>query len=469
MGIDLGTGSVKVALVDDDDRILRVAKRAYPVDAPQAGWAQTEPHRWLEATIDACAEVLGDGRHDATAVGFSGQMHGVVITDAELAPLAPAILWADSRARPQAAQMAQAFTPQQLAELGSPAVPGFAATSLAWLAAQESAVLARARYALQPKDWLRMRLGGTWATDPSDASGTLLCDIAREEWSAAAVDWAGVAASILAPILGSTQDAGTVRIGDRQLPAVVGAADTACAIAGLGLRTGGAYLAVGSGTQFATLLSEPIVDSGLRTHTFALAGPRAAGWYRLAGVQSGGLVLEHALRLLNATIGEALAALRTGLQPDDPYFVPYLAGERTPFMDARLLGAWHGLGLSTSRAALLRSAMEGIAQAAALGVEAVRATGAPLPAVVPLVGGGSHDAMFRQLLADATGLALATVDAPDAAVVGAAILARGSMRADHAAPVTAVVEPSSVAGTLLAERRARLVELVLTQQEGAAS
>ena len=153
-------------------------------------------------------------------------------------------------------------------------------------------------------------------------------------------------------------------------------------------------------------------------------------------MQSGGLALEHALRLLDATIGEAVAALGEGVRADDPIFVPYLAGERTPFMAAGLQGAWHGLGLSTNRAALLRSVLEGVAQAAALGVAAVRDSGVSLPPVVPLVGGGSHDPSFRQLLADATGLSLGVVDAPDAAVIGAAILARGAVRADEPVAVT---------------------------------
>ena len=466
LGIDLGTSSVKVALVDERDRILRVAKRGYPVDAPQPGWAQTDPHRWLNATLDACGEVLAGAGHEVTAVGFSGQMHGVVLADENLEPLLPAILWADSRARPQVQRMASHLDSAHLARLGSPAVPGFAATSLAWLADERPDAWSRARYAVQPKDWLRMRLGGACATDPSDASGTLLADIVTQEWSPDVLAWAGVDISLLPSIAGSTDDGGPVLIDGTEYRAVVGGADTACAIAGLGLRPGGAYLAVGTGTQFGYLMGEPLVDRTLRTHTFALAGPRTSGWYRLAGVQSGGLVLEHAVRLLDATIEEAAAALRSGVKPDDPIFVPYLAGERTPFMAAGLQGAWHGLGLSTDRAAVLRSVLEGVAQAAALGVDAVRDSGVTLPAVVPLVGGGSHDSSFRQLLADATGLSLGGVDAPDAAVIGAAVLARGSVRAEHPVSVATVVEPTLTGSELLAERRARLVDLVNDQLEG---
>ena len=116
---------------------------------------------------------------------------------------------------------------------------------------------------------------------------------------------------------------------------------------------------------------------------------------------------------------------RRARREDDPIYVPYLSGERTPFMDPHLRGSWHGLSLSTDRAAMLRSVLEGVAQAVALGVEAVQDSGDPMPSVVPLVGGGTHDPAFRQLLADATGLTLAVTDAPDSAVVGAALLAAG--------------------------------------------
>lgn len=461
LGIDLGTGSVKAAVVADG-QVLASASRSYAVRAPHPGWAESDPAEWLEATREVVGGALRDGAVEA--VGFSGQMHGVVVTDDRLRPLRPAILWADTRSVAQAKAMARDLPATTLSRLGSPAVAGFAATTLAWLLAHEPDVMARAAHALQPKDWLRAALGGEVATDPSDASGTLLCDVVDGTWSAPARTWTGIDASLLAPIRDSRAGAGVLDVG-AGLPCVVGAADTACALAGLGLVPGEGFIAVGSGAQIVRVIDDPHLDESLRTHTFATAGAPGERWYRIGAVQSAGLSLAAALGWLGASVEEASAALAEGMRADDPIFVPYLSGERTPFMDPTLRGSWHGLTLATGRAAMLRSALEAVAQAVALGVQAVQESGDPLPPVVPLVGGGTHDPAFRQLLADATGLALAVTDAPDSAVVGAALLAGGLTTNPRPAPRTGVVEPDAAAVALLAERRDTMAALA-TAREG---
>ena len=457
LGIDLGTGSVKAAVVGDDGSILAKASRPYAVTAPHPGWAESDPAEWLEATLDVTRQVLAQTAEPVTSVGFSGQMHGVVITDADLRPLRPAILWADTRSADQARAMAAELGTEQLSRLGSPAVPGFAATTLAWLVAHEPDVLRGASFALQPKDWLRAALGGDVLTEPSDASGTLLYDVAAGHWSPEAVAWTGADGVLLPALAASQSGAGVIRIDGREIPAAVGGADTACVISGLGLRPGDGFVAVGSGSQTVSLMDEPVLDPTLRTHTFSVAGAPRAGWYRIGAVQNAGLALTPALAMLGATIEEASAALAAGVRADDPIFTPYLAGERTPFMDPSLRGAWRGLSLSTDRAAMLRSVLEGVAQAVALGVSAVVDSGAPLPDVVPLVGGGTYNPHFRQLLADATGVSLAAMDAPDAAVVGAALLGAGISVNPTAATWSAQVDPDPTSAALLAERRAMMV------------
>jgi xylulokinase len=467
LGIDLGTGSVKAALVAQDGAVLAKASRAYPVTAHRPGWAESDPADWLAATRTVVAEVIAATGAHPLSVGFSGQMHGVVVIDADLAPLRPAILWADGRSVEQARALARDLTAEELSRLGSPAVTGFAATTLAWLLQHEPAVLAGAVRALQPKDWLRAALGGDVATDPSDASGTLLYDVVAGAWSERAVAWAGFPPTLLAPVRGSADAAGQLLLpgADAAVPCVVGAADTACALAGLGLGADGGFVAVGSGAQVVRLMSTPRLDATLRTHTFATAGAPGDGWYRIGAVQSSGLSLTAALAWFDASVGEAAAALASGVRSDDPIFVPYLSGERTPFMDPGMRGSWHGMSLSTDRAAMLRSVLEGVAQAVALGVEAVQDSGDPMPEVVPLVGGGTYDPAFRQLLADASGLTLAVTDAPDSAVVGAALLAAGLTSNPRPAARSAVVAPVPTAVELLAGRRGMMVRLA-TSREG---
>lgn len=455
LGIDLGTGSVKAAIVEEDGSIRRFASRSYAVNAPHPGWAETDPAAWLEGVESAAAEVL-EGQSDVNTVGFSGQMHGVVLTDDANLPLGPAILWADARATEQARELGNAFGSADLARLGSPAVPGFAATTLRWLGQHTPGELDQAAAALQPKDFLRVALGGDIATDPSDASGTLLYDVVDSCWSSQAVAWAQINPILLPEVRASHAPAGSVRIADREFACVVGGADTACALAGLGLGPGDGFVAVGTGSQTVSMMRAPAVDASLRTHTFAATGALGEAWYRIGAVQNAGLSLDRALSMLAATADEATAALERGVRESDPLFVPYLAGERTPFMNPDLRGAWLGLSLATDREALLRSVLEGVAHAVAFGITAVEESGARLPDVIPLVGGGTHALAFRQLLADASGHSLAVAEAPNAAVVGAGYLAMGQVKAPEQAALGEPVIPRPKVSEVLAVRRDRI-------------
>ncbi|MDA2988699.1 MAG: FGGY family carbohydrate kinase [Actinomycetota bacterium] len=461
VGVDLGTGSVKVALVDEQGNVLAKAARPYDLSSPHAGWAETDPLLWLEATEQAAAEIA-DQLPGAEGVGFSGQMHGVVVCDANLEPLRPAITWADTRSAHEAAAMQVDLGDEVLARLGSPAVSGFAATSLKWLANHEPEVLAKARFALQPKDWLRARLGGAVVTEPSDASGTLLADVATGTWDNDAITWLGIDRKLLPPIVGSGDAAGELTIAGHTLPCVAGAADTAAAIAGMGLSINEGFSAVGSGSQTVSVLAEPSGGIARGTHLFATAGAPGSGWYRIGAVQNAGIALRRALEWFGASPKEANDALDAGVRPSDPIFVPYVAGERTPFVDAHLRGAWLGLGLDTDRQALLRSIVEGVAQAVALGMQAVQDAGAQLPDPLPLIGGGAVDPRFQQLIADVAQRRLAPTEQPDAAVVGAAHLALG-MSDRRPASVGAIVEPRPESAELFANRRDHLVEYVRMQ------
>ena len=460
LGVDLGTGSVKVAVVSSDGTVQAKASRSYPLSSPHPGWAEADPREWLSATQEAVAE-LGDAITGVSSVGFSGQMHGLVLCDEHLEPVRPAITWADTRAGAEAAQMQDELGDGVLARLGSPAVSGFAATSLRWVSGHEPAALKEAAHALQPKDWLRARLGGDVVTEPSDASGTLLADVATGTWDENAVAWTGIDARLLPQIVDSRSETGVIRLAGRELPCVAGAADTAAAIVGFGLGIDDGFTAVGSGSQSVSVVSEPGGGIALGTHLFATAGDPGSGWYRIGAVQNAGIALRKALEWLDATPDQANAALEGGVRASDPIFVPYVAGERTPFVDASLRGAWLGLGLDTDRQAMLRSVIEGVAHAVTLGMQAVVDAGAHLPEPLPLIGGGTVDPRFRQLVADISGRALLPMEEPDAAVIGAAFLAMpGQVTGSMVASGAQVVEPSSALAAILAERRGRLVDYV---------
>ncbi len=426
LGIDLGTQSVKVVGVDADGQILASATRPYRVDAPHQGWAESDPRGWLAACEEAAAAVIDGLPQPPTAVGLSGQMHGVVLCDASGEPLRPAILWADSRSVVQAEALRRELDDELLARLGSAPFPGFAGPTLRWLSEHEPDVLARARWALQPKDWLRLQWTGHVATEPSDASGTLLYDLVEGGWSAQALAACHVREDLLAPIENSSFSAGVVNRGGSPLaglPIALGGADAACAVHGLGLRSGEGSITVGTGSQIASVLAEPRPDPTLRTHTFARVGAVGSGFFRLGAVQSGGLALERALSWLGADLTEARSALALGLQPDDPLFWPFVAGERTPYIDPDLRAAWSGLSLTTTRQALLRSVFEGMAYAASAAYAAVCDSGAAPQQPVTALGGGSRDPEYVRLVSTALQVSLLPSMVHDATAVGAARLA----------------------------------------------
>lgn len=460
----MGTGSLKAAIVSRagavaEPKIERASSHSYPLSSPRPGWAELDPGVWL----DAARRALGDLGSPPGCVGFSGQMHGVVITDEHLTPLRPAITWADTRGAPYVERISTEVAPHALATLGSRPVAGFAATSMAWVRDHEPEVWARARWFLQVKDWVRAQLGGGIFTERSDASGTLLFDLTTGRWSEPMLTWLGIDAERLAPIVDSTAGGGDIRIDGAVHPTVIGGADTACVVTALGLEAGAGFIAVGSGAQIVRVTDNTALDSA--THLCACAGGASDGFYRIGAVQNAGVALTRVLDLLGASTAEANESLSQDVRADDPFLLPYLAGERTPFMDPTLRGAWHGIGLHTDRPALLRSALEGIAHAVSLACNAVAACDGPFRQPVMLVGGGTVDPRFRQLLADATGLALAPVAAPDAAVVGAGLLAQGVTRNPVTPKLGDVIVPRESMVALLAERREKHLAFVRAGQE----
>jgi xylulokinase len=240
------------------------------------------------------------------------------------------------------------------------------------------------------------------------------------------------------------------------LPVATGGADAACGIHGLGLGPGAGALALGTGAQLSSVIASPDPDVTLRTHTFAAVGPIGSAYYRLAAVQSGGLALERALTWLGASVDDAQAALASGIRADDPIFLPFVAGERSPYLDPGLRASWQGLSLATTREAMLRSVLEGMAYAVSAAYAAIVESGASPAAPLTTLGGGSRDAAYVALLADALGIALRPSSVADATVVGATRLAMSAL--GEAMPPVAIatrdiVEPGD--GRIVAERQER--------------
>ncbi len=425
LGLDLGTGSLKAILLDENAQIVAEATRAYNVHAPQAGWAESNPNDWWTAATNATLE-LGHG-DEITAIGFSGQMHGVVLSDASGQALRNAILWADTRSNLELEQYRN-LEPQTLQRLANPLVTGMAGASLLWLKKHEPKILESAHWAFQPKDWLRFQLTKQAFSEPSDASGTLLYDLERDDWAFDVIEKLELPQTLFAPLKGSSDIAGTLsgkaasQLGLRAgIPVAAGGGDTPMAMFGSGiLKPGMVQLSIGSGAQIVAPRDAAIIDTSLRTHLYRAVTPH--GWYAMAAMQNAGLALEWVRSMLGldweTAYLEAFALEHTnGLR-----FLPYLMGERTPHLNPNARGAWVGLALSHTRGHLMRAAFEGVAFAIRDGFEALLETGIQAPSL-RLAGGGTRVQLWRQLLADILQRSLYTSEISSASARGAALIA----------------------------------------------
>jgi xylulokinase len=430
LGIDLGTSSVKAVVTDDSGRVIAQSVAGYPVSNPHPGWAEADPDHWLTASVTAVRQAVHNSGTSPVAVGLSGQMHGVVPTSDSGRPVRPAMLWADSRAVPQLARY-RTFSDATRSRLANPLSPGMAGPMLAWLATQETGNYARTRWALQPKDWLRSQFTESFAAEPSDASATLLYDVVGDAWDREVIDGLRLDPEMFPALLPrSCCTAGTLTPQAADLfklsagiPVAAGAADTAAAALGSGLVAAGtAQLTIGTGAQIVTPLATlpPVIPASPTTHIYRAATDH--GWYRMGAVLSAGLTLGWVCEVLAASWSELFASAALDPAAQDPFFLPHLNGERTPYLDPDLRGAWTKLSPRHDRNRLLRAALEGVAFAIADAVDEVVATEPDIDEL-QLAGGGSTDPAWRQLLADVLGYPLRAVDVPAASGRGAALLA----------------------------------------------
>jgi xylulokinase len=426
LGIDLGTSSVKAVVTDLAGAVVARASRHYAVVSLGPGWAESDPVAWWDAAVDAAAEAVAAGRLDIRGIGLAGQMHGVVLTAPDGSPTRAAMLHPDTRAACML-DAYRALPARVLDRLANPLSANMAGPLLLWTAAHEPSAYHAARWMLQAKDWVRLRLTGVVHADPSDASATLLYDVAGDRWDLELVELLGLRAELLAPLLPSSGAIGgtllpdvAARLGVRAgTPVAAGGGDAAVAAFGGGLTyPGDVQLTIGSGAQFIALRATPDASPETGTHLYRAVTPH--GWYAMAAVLNAGIALDWVRGVLGADWTELYAAAALPASPDAPLFLPHLTGDRTPYLDPGMRGAWVGLGLGHDRQALLRAALEGVAFSLRDGIDA-------LPGVDPacelrLAGGGSTSGPWRTLLANVLRRPLRAIDIHAASGRGAAML-----------------------------------------------
>jgi xylulokinase len=439
LGLDVGTSGVKAILVSPSGSVEASATTPLTLSTPKPGWAEQNPDDWWGATVEAIRAVLAQ-RPDVhvASIGISGQMHSSVFLDSAGAVVRPALLWCDGRTTAECAEITRrAGGEERLREwVRNPALEGFTLPKVLWLRNQEPEAYRRVATVLLAKDFVRYRLTGTLAAEPSDASGTLMFDPARLAWSDEILQATQVSRSLLPDVGGSsdvlghlTSNASRVTGITEGTPVVGGGADNACGAAGVGVITPGEAVASWgtSGTVLAPT-SQPLVDPKLRAHTFCHVAPNV--WYVMGVVLSAGGAFawyrEQVARELAGTPGAdaALDAEAATIPPgaEGVTFLPYLQGERTPHRDASARAAFLGLSLAHTRAHLTRAVLEGIAFALRDSLSILQELGLS-PQHLLLTGGGARSPFIRRLQADVYGVPVSTVNREEGPAYGAALLA----------------------------------------------
>ena len=429
---------MKAILVAPDGGVAATATAPLSLETPQPGWTEQDPEDWWEASCAAIRDVLvRQPNAGIEAVGISGQMHSSVFLDQKNAVIRPALLWSDGRTTAECREIeTRAGGEAKLREwVCNPALEGFTLPKVLWLRNHEPEAFARLSKVLLAKDFVRLRLTGTIATEPSDASGTLMFDPVSLRWSTEMLAAVGLTPSLLPDVGGSSELLGRVTDAAAKLsrlapgtPVVGGGADNACGAAGVGAVTPGEAVSSWgtSGTVLAPMPA-PRVDPKLRAHTFCHVAPGL--WYLIGVVLSAGgafawyrdqCARELPERQRDDILVDEAAAVPAGAE--GVTFLPYLQGERTPYRDSSLRAAFVGLSLAHRRGHMTRAVLEGICFALRDSLEILRELDLA-PAQLLLTGGGAKNPLIRQLQADVFGLPVTTVNREEGGAYGAALLA----------------------------------------------
>ncbi len=436
LGIDISTTATKALLIDEQGAVVGGTSTPHDLSAPQPLWSEQDPEQWWNATRKSIRDLLQVTKVDAAAIagiGLTGQMHGLVMLDAEGTVLRPALLWNDGRASAECdAIRARLGLERLVAITGNDAFAGFTAPKLLWVRQHEPEVYARTTQILLPKDYIRYRLTGAYATDKAGAGGTLMLDLASRDWAGDLLDAldippAWLPATFEGPaITGRLTAEAASATGLREgTPVVAGGGDQAAQAVGVGaVRPDVWALTLGtSGVVFAPS-ETALTEAQGRVHAFPHAVP---GRWHLMGVM---LSAAGSLRWYHDTLAAGLDydTLLDEAAPVPPgseglVFLPYLTGERTPHADPHARGAFIGLTPRHTRGHMTRAVIEGVSFGLRDNFRLLKEVGLPVPRQVRISGGGAQSPLWRQMLADVLGVELVSVQTAEGAALGAALLA----------------------------------------------
>jgi xylulokinase len=446
LGIDIGTSGTKTLAINEKGKILASALETYPCYAPKPLWSEQDPEDWWRATVASVRKVVAKAKLKAAevkAIGLSGQMHGSVFLDKSDKVIRRAILWNDQRTAAECEEIERRAggRAELIRMVANPALTGFTAPKILWLRNHEPKHFDKTRKILLPKDEIRRRLTGEYATEVSDASGMLLLDVAKRGWSSELLSALELAPDLFAKcyesedVTGRLTPAVAKQLGlSADCVVVGGAGDCAAGAIGNGI-VGRGVLSTSIGTSGVMFVhSEEVkIDPEGRVHTFCHA---VRGKWHLMGVNlsAGGSLQWFRNSLCQADYAKAKKAKREIYEilideaRDVPtgseglFFLPYLSGERTPHADPDARGCFVGLTLAHARGHLIRSILEGVTYSMRDSLEIIEGLGVPVKQI-RASGGGSRSPLWRQIQADVFGRKVVTINSEEGPAFGVALLA----------------------------------------------
>jgi xylulokinase len=436
LGIDVSTTGAKALLIDEQGQVVSSASTPLSLSTPHPLWSEQDPHEWWAGTENSIRQALAKAGVDGkavTAVGLTGQMHGLVLLDEQGEVLRPAILWNDQRTAAQCDEIHRRLGKERLIQItGNVALTGFTAPKILWVNQNEPEVFQRARHILLPKDYTRFRLTGDYATDKAGGSGTILFDLRARDWSPEVLAALDIPTSWLPPTYEGPQVTGRVSPAAADetgllagTPVMAGGGDQAAGAVGAGVvEPGIVSLVLGtSGVVFAST-NQALIEPQGRLHAFCHAAP---GYWHLMGVMlsAAGSLQWHRDTLAPQTSFDDLTAeaAQAPAGCEGLLFLPYLTGERTPYPDPLARGAWVGLTVRHQRRHLTRAVMEGVAFGLKDSFMLIQQAGLGVIRQVRVSGGGAKSPLWRQILASVLDAELVTVNTTEGAAFGAALCA----------------------------------------------
>ena len=429
VGLDVGTGGARAVAVNDSGEIVAEASSEYPLYTPRPGWTEQDPEDWWKGAKEVLTQVAA-GAGEVDGIGLTGQMHGSVFLDDSDLVLRPALLWNDQRTQAQCDRITEAVGEERLISIsGNPALTGFQAPKIVWLRDEEPDNFRQVSRVLLPKDYVRFRLTGEYATDASDAAGTLLLDMQARDWSREILDALEIPQDWMPKVYEGPENTGALREGVAEelglppnIPVAAGGGDNAAAAVGTGIvRPGLVNSSVGTSGVLFVHSDEFKPDPSGRLHAFCHAVP---GAYHLMGVTlSAGGSLSWWRETLGGDFDELVEAA-SDVPPGSEglIFLPYLSGERTPYLNPKARGAFFGLTARHGIAHMTRAVMEGVIFSLRDSLEIMRELDVPIDEV-RATGGGARSELWRRLQADIYAVPIRRTVADEGPAYGAALLA----------------------------------------------